>query len=268
MPSPQAWRSSRQGRRGGQPAGDADRRIQRAGHHDRDVDLRGDRRAVAEIPPSGATFSTAMSAAPARTTASGSSALRMLSSAAIGTSTRRRSSASSVDRGAGLFEVLQRAVGGQRSGGLDGLVDAPAAVGVHPHGRHQFAHGVDPRDVVGQRLARLGDLHLGGARRPGTGPAPRPPARRRRPGTVALIGMRSRRGGGGRSVGGLDARRQPVRGLGRRRIRRMPRTRPSRPGRRSARASRVVMPRKRTRIGSATTCRRSSRSSRVGVTAR
>ena len=52
-------------------------------------------RAAWRTPPSGATFSTAMSAASARTTCSGSSALRMLSSAAIGTSTRRRSSASS-----------------------------------------------------------------------------------------------------------------------------------------------------------------------------
>ena len=71
-----------------------------------------------------------------------------------------------VDGGAGLFEVFQRAVGSQGGGGRGGLLDAPTAVGVHPHRRDQCAHRVDPVDVVGQRLARLGDLHLGGV---GTG---------------------------------------------------------------------------------------------------
>ena len=66
-------------------------------------------------------------------------------------------------RRAGLLEVLQRPVGGQRPGRLDSLGDAPAAVGVHPHRRHLLTDGVDARHVVGQRLARLGDLHLGGA---------------------------------------------------------------------------------------------------------
>ena len=50
---------------------------------------------AARTPPSGWTFSTTMSAAPAARTRSGSSARRMDSSAAIGMSTCRRSSASS-----------------------------------------------------------------------------------------------------------------------------------------------------------------------------
>ena len=52
-------------------------------------------RSRAATPPRGATLSTAMSTAPARTTANGSAALRMLSSAATGMSMRRRRSASS-----------------------------------------------------------------------------------------------------------------------------------------------------------------------------
>ena len=47
------------------------------------------------------------------TTANGSSALRMLSSAAIGTSITPAQFCEFVDGGAGLLEVLQRAVGGQ-----------------------------------------------------------------------------------------------------------------------------------------------------------
>ncbi len=91
---------------------------------------------MCRTPPSGATFSTAMSAAPERTTCSGSSALRMLSSAAIGHVDAAAHLGQFGHRRARLFEVLQRSVGGQRLGRRDGLLDAPAAVGVDPHGRH------------------------------------------------------------------------------------------------------------------------------------
>ena len=216
----------------------------------------------AETPPSGATLSTAMSAAPARTTASGSVALRMLSSAATGTSVRLRTSASSGTVRQGLLEVLQRAVGGQRARRGHRLIHRPAAVGVHPHGRDLRAYGVDPGDVVGQRLPRLGDLHLRGPRPQESGPAPRHPfgGHRRHRGVDRDAGPpRGRRC----AVGGFDPGRQPVRGLGRLVLENAPNS-PQPAGPSISATSRSVMPRNRTRIGSATTCSRSSRSSRAG----
>ena len=217
-------------------------------------------------PPSGATFSTAMSAAPSRTTCNGSSALRMLSSAAIGTSTRRRSSASSgtVAHGCSRYSSGPSAVSALRR--LDGLVDGPAAVRVHPHRRHQCANGVDPRDVVGECLARLGDLHLGGACAGEAGQH-----------LGHLVGGDGGHGGVDRdavaerrrrlTVGGFDARGEPMRGLGGSYSRNAPNS-PQPAGPSISATSRTVMPRKRTRIGSATTCRRSSRSSSGGITER
>ena len=67
-------------------------------------------------------------------------------------------------RRARLLEVLEWAVSGQRGGRRDGLVDAPAAVGVDAHRRHQRANGVDARHVVGKGLAGLGHFDLRGAR--------------------------------------------------------------------------------------------------------
>src|SRR5689334_422722 len=94
VPSPQAWRSCGRAaaavRPAAMPTAESSALETTTG-----MSICAAMASMAEIPPSGATLSTAMSAAPARTTASGSSALRMLSSAAIGTSTRRRSTASS-----------------------------------------------------------------------------------------------------------------------------------------------------------------------------
>ena len=101
-------------------------------------------------PPSGATFSTATSAAP-----STHDVQRVvgLADALVG-GDRHVDPAPQLGqlghRRARLLQVFERAVGRQRLGGGDRLVDAPAAVGVDAHRRHQCAHGVDPRDVVGQ----------------------------------------------------------------------------------------------------------------------
>ena len=142
----------------------------------------------------GPPLSTATSAAPARTTASGSAALRMLSSAATGTSVRLRTSASSgtVRQGCSRYSSAPSAVSARRG---HRLIHRPAAVGVHPHGRDLRAYGVDPGDVVGQRLPRLGDLHLRGPRPGKAGQHLRHPSAGTA-GTVALIGMLVRRAGG------------------------------------------------------------------------
>ena len=117
-------------------------------------------------------------------------------------------------RRAGLFEVLQGPVGGQRSCRRHGLCDAPTAVCVHSHRRHVCAHGVDAGHVVGQRLARLGDLHLGGARARKAGQhlgdVGRGDCRHGRVDRDAVAARRRRR-----DVRRLDARRQPRGGLGR-----------------------------------------------------
>ena len=214
VPRPHACRSSGRAAAASSPCADADGRVQRARHDDRDVDLRRRCPAACVTPPSGATFSTATSAAPSRTTRSGSSALRMLSSAATGTSTRRRTSASSgtVAHGCSTYSSGPSAVSAAAAATASST--RPAAVGVDPHRRHQCANGVDPCDVVGQRLPGSATFTLA-VRAPGKRASTSGTCAAATAGTVALIGMRSRSGDGGSLVGGFDADGEPVRGLGR-----------------------------------------------------
>ena len=172
-------------------------------------------------PPSGATLTTMRSAASRWATSRGSSALRIDSSAATGTSTplranRTRSSRSSSTDRAGLLGILQPVCreGAQR---IDRLVHVPGAVRVDADARlwpHRVADRRHPAHVVGQRLAALGDLDL-------RGPAAREPVQNR-------TDLLSRDGGHGRvdgnagaeglgppTPGRLDRRRQPPGGLGR-----------------------------------------------------
>lgn len=97
--------------------------------------------------------------------------------------------------GAWLFGVLESAVAGQRGQRVDCLRDSPAAVGIDPHRADPSAHRLDPSDILVKRLSRLGhfDLRGLGARESGQhlGTSAAVTA-----GTVALTGMRSRRGVG------------------------------------------------------------------------
>ena len=84
------------------------------------------------IPPSGCALTTSRSAAPARATASGSAALRTLSSAATGTPEVGRAASQLGElghRGAGLLRVLEaeRGQGSQRLLGLGRRVQPPLA---------------------------------------------------------------------------------------------------------------------------------------------
>ena len=70
-----------------------------------------------------------------------------------------------VEGGARLLDVLQ-VERGQSVDGVLGLVDVPEGVRIHPDaalGTEELTHRLHARDVVGERLAGLGDLDLGGA---------------------------------------------------------------------------------------------------------
>jgi hypothetical protein len=119
-------------------------------------------------PPSGATFTTRRSAAPARATLRGSDSLRTLSSAAISTGVPADCKAAAhlrqaLDLRHGLLSVFKSDVG-QPGECLHGRRDVPAAVGVHADGgvREGGADGGDAGGVVVERLAALGDLDLDG----------------------------------------------------------------------------------------------------------
>ena len=133
----------------------------------------------------------------------------MDSSAATGSSSQARTWATAPHRPSGLFDVLQierpklgECRAGLRQGPSAVRVDAYAAVGTErrPHRGH-------PRDVVVERLARLGDLDL---RRPATVRAEDDRARLVRPdrGDRAVHRHRAaagvRPGLGGHRIGGIE----------------------------------------------------------------
>ena len=116
-----------------------------------------DARAPRRMPPSGCALITSRSAARASATASGSSARRTLSSAAIGMPmyfVRRRISASSSTRRTRLLDVLE-VERRERVDGVLGLVDVPAAVRVDADaalGAERLAHGANAGDILRQGL--------------------------------------------------------------------------------------------------------------------
>src|SRR6202158_600075 len=148
------------------------------------------------MPPSGATLSTAISAAPARTTWNGSSALRVLSSAAIGTPTRRRNSASSgtVAHGCSKYSSGPSAVSAPAAATASSTLQPPLA--------STRTVGTSARTALTRATSSASDC-------PGSATftfAVRAPGKRASTsgtwstvtaGTVALIGMRSRRVDGG-----------------------------------------------------------------------
>ena len=162
-------------------------------------------------------------------------------------------------RRARLLEVLQRAACGSAPAA------STASATVQPPLASTRTVGTNARtastagDVVGQGLSRLGDLHLRGA---GAGEAGQHLGH--------LRGADGRHGGVDRDpvaharrrrlVGRLDPGGQPVAASAWPYSRNAPNS-PQPAGPSISATSRTVMPRKRTRIGSATTCRRSSRSS-------
>ncbi|CAG6930818.1 hypothetical protein PICSAR107_04145 [Mycobacterium avium subsp. paratuberculosis] len=152
----------------------------------------------AEIPPSGATLSTAMSAARAWTTASGSSALRMLSSAAIGTSGmsgRRRSSASSptVAHGCSRYSSGPSALSARAARAASSTLQPPLASTrtVGTKSRTAFTRATSSARVWPGSATLTLAVRAPGKRASTSGTAAGGTA-----GTVALIGIRSRRTGG------------------------------------------------------------------------
>ena len=147
-------------------------------------------------PPSGATFSTATSAAPDRTTCKGSSALRMLSSAAIGTSTSRRSSASSgtVAQGCSRYSSGPSAVNARAA--------STAAATLQPPLASTRTVGTCSRTAL-TRATSSASVWPGSAtftlavRAPGKRASTSGTSAAATAGTVALIGMRSRCVAGG-----------------------------------------------------------------------
>ncbi len=202
----------RQRRGGGKSDGDAHRRVQRAGDHDGNVDLRGDR----EQRRNTAQRSNFQHGDVGGAGADHGQRVAGLADALVGGDRHVDQAAQLrelVDRGAGLLEVLQRAGHRQRRGCFDGLRDGPGAVGVDPNRGHQGADRVDPGDVVVEGLAGLGDLHLRGAR---AGEAGQDFGHLRgsdgRDGGVDVDARPQRRRG--RPVGRVERGGQPVRGLG------------------------------------------------------
>ena len=221
------------GQRGGQrdPGREADRGLDGAGHHDRQpAGLRDPQRGP--HPAERLDLEHDDVRGPRGPHGQGSSARRIDSSAATGTSTRRRSTASSssVAHGCSAYSRPNRP---QRSSARRAC-HGPGAVGVDPDppaGAECVAHRLDPRDVGRRRLAGLGDLDLGGgAAGPGDDRVRRLGADRRHgrvDGHCAATGAGQPR---------PPPARRPASGRTRAaRTRRTARTRPTRPGPRSAR---------------------------------
>ena len=124
-------------------------------------------RRQARTPPSGCTLSTATSAASRSRTRYGSAARRIDSSAAMGTVTRRRRAARSSTEAQGCSAYSSPPAARSRSGTACAAVatsHAPlASTRIAPVGPRASRTASTPGLVVGQRLAGLGDLDLGGA---------------------------------------------------------------------------------------------------------
>ena len=139
------------------------------------------------MPPSGCALTTRRSAAPASATASGSSARRTLSSAAIGMPMYLVRDADLGEFGrcvAHGCSTYSRSNGGERVDGVLGLVDVPAAVGVDADpalGAERLAHGPHARDVRGERLVGAATLTFA-VRHPGNRASTAARCRGRRPG--------------------------------------------------------------------------------------
>ena len=222
-----------------------DRGVEGARDDHRQPRLGDDVAARAATPPSGCAFTTSRSAAPARATASGSSALRTLSSAAIGMRQVVQPFAQLgelVDGGARLLDVLEVERRRGRAQRVLGLVDVPAAVRVDADAALRPEDARAP-PAPGRRRRRASRP----ARRPspsrcgsrGTGRGPRRLRSTGTAGTVAFTGMRSRCTGGGVAPSRSRSRRRARRPPPRRRTRGRARTRSSRPARAAASASRI-----------------------------
>ena len=150
--------------------------------------------------PSGATLTTTRSAASRRATSTGSLALRIDSSAAIGRwipcVPTRSGPGAAPRRSRRAVRRTRRPVCRERTERFDGVVDRPAPVGVDPNPRRPAPHVANRRhavQVVGQRLAALGDLDLG-RRAPSNRATTAGTSAAGTAGTVALTGTRSRTG--------------------------------------------------------------------------
>ena len=220
-------------------------------------------------PPSGATFTTIRSAAPARATLSGSSSLRTLSSAAISTGTpaarsRRRTSARPAMSGTGCSAYSSPTAASRVSASTAAGTSQPPFASTRIAASGSAARTAATRAASSsRRLAGLGHLDLDGVHPAEAGQDLRDPVRgdggdrgvdrdavdAAAPGSPASRPRRRRR-----ASGRLPGRRTPGRG----------RIRPSPAGPSSSRASRCRMPRNFTRIGRLTTCAPARSSSRPG----
>ena len=190
-------------------------------------------RRQARTPPSGCTLSTAMSAASSSRDPVGvlGPADRLVGRDRASADRRQPDAqlGQLLDRPARLLDVLEVEAGPARGSRDAAVVHVPAAVGVDPDPpvrTERVADRLDPGQVVGERLAAVGDLDLGrrqpAAARRSRRPAPGPTA-----GTVQLTGTSVAHRGGPALLGRLVRGPQPGHQLGAGRSRGTGSTRPS-----------------------------------------